>query len=1550
IATLSAIAETCHTLRSMGHRIVIVSSGAIGMGLHRMGLPAVAGGKKRAIGEKQALAAIGQGRLIALWDQLFGMLEQPIAQILITRNDIADRSRYLNATTTLSSLLSLGVIPIINENDTISVSEILHINKFGDNDTLSAIAAGMCGADYLFLLTDVEGLYEDNPRKVPGARRVTRVRDIEEVRRMVSTSTLGSSLGTGGMETKLIASELATAAGCATVITLGSVPSRIITIVEAHAETAAQTLEALSTSAPGVEFATGTEVLPPHTLFTPKPRPLTSRRFWILHGLTPRGTVYVDEGAYRAISRGERDGGGGGNGGRLLAAGVLRVEGTFAAGQAVRVCVIRGRWGNRGQGREAKEPSRPVSPDHFADRKEKGDAEDGLASSVASLDISVPVSTTQDQSVSAAPAPEEDVLEFGRGLTNYNSLEIDRIKGLRSSDIEKILGYSEAEHVVESVIEITVIEEAPPQVPLEVEIVSVDDHEAFVAKHLSDMGEEEEDFKVFTWKLKDYRRMEKKALSPEFTCGGHKWNVLLFPMGNSNGQANDMVSVYLNYGDQKSSEGWHVCAQFALAISNPNDPTVYIQSQAHHRFTNEEQDWGFTRFVELRKLFSVSEGRPKPIIENDETVITAFVRVLKDPTGVLWHNFHNYDSKKETDHVGLKNQGATCYMNSLLQSLFLTNAFRRAVYQIPTEEDTTDTVPLALQRVFYNLQTSDQSVGTTELTKSFGWKGFDSFLQHDVQEFNRVLCDKLEMKMKGTVADGEIKRLFSGTTKSYIKCIDIDFESARSEPFYDIQLNVKGLKGLEDSFKDYIQMETLEGENKYNAEGYGLQDAKKGVIFEAFPPVLHLQLKRFEYDMQRDQNVKINDRYEFPLEIDLAPYLEDKADRSESHNYKLHGVLVHSGDVHGGHYFVHIKPSADGRWLRFDDDRVVPVTDREVLEDNFGGESLVNGAPHPPAKPPLKGAMKRFTNAYMLVYIRETRLDDVLRPIPLPEVPEHLRLRLDQERKDQERRRRERDEQHLYLTTKVITEKTFIEHQGFDLATFDDRTVAATDLPTYRVPKNQTFLEFREMIAKEQNLPAEEIRLWVLVNRQNKTVRPDTPVSDQDPTLTMETVRDKMASRQHDLKLYLEHVDPAWTKTHGTESPIMVFVKHFDMANQRLAGVGHFYVHRGMRVQDLALMINQRQGYPPTTPLKVYEQEIKPNMIELMKMKATFLQSEIQDGDIVCFQVDNNDSQDPDKQSQFTTPIQFYDFFLNRVNVTFRPKERDEHDANVKPDFELVLSKKNTYEQMATKVAEHLGWDPLKLRFTQSNGQNGAPKSIVRRQSNHTVAELIQPGYMATTNNLLYYEMLEVSIIELETKKSLRIAWVGLFNKEESSHSFLLPKNTTVGDVASEHLGKQVKLSPEGSQQIRIFEVINGREQKILAPSDPVRDIVESNDLFAEEVPLNEVNVDESERIVPVYHYSKDPGRSHGIPFQFVLCAGEKFSDTKKRLQARTATSDKDLAKMKFALIQHAMYQKPAPINDDDILYDHKWVEGDFLGLDHLDKRIRPAEKAVFIR
>ena len=358
--------------------------------------------------------------------------------------------------------------------------------------------------------------------------------------------------------------------------------------------------------------------------------------------------------------------------------------------------------------------------------------------------------------------------------------------------------------------------------------------------------------------------------------------------------------------------------------------------------------------------------------------------------------------------------------------------------------------------------------------------------------------------------------------KNFIKCINVDFESSVVEDFYDIQLTIKGIKNLRDSFREYISVETLDGDNKYQAEGYGLQDAKKGVIFKSFPPVLHLQLRRFEYDVEKDALVKvrqivlhrlidaykqINDRHEFPFEIDLGEFLDEDADRSSSHVYKLHGVLVHSGDLHGGHYFALIKPEKDGRWFKFDDDRVTPVTDKEVLEDNYGGDML-NGLV-PQHQRTQARTLKKFTNAYMLVYIRETDLDTVLEPFKEADTPPHLKARLDAEREQLEAKRREKDEQHLYLTAKVITDEIFNRHQGFDLASFDDKNLPATELPTFRVLKTETFFTFKQRIASYFKINERDFRLWVLVNRQNKTIRPDVPIYDSDNTQSALDTRDR---------------------------------------------------------------------------------------------------------------------------------------------------------------------------------------------------------------------------------------------------------------------------------------------------------------------------------------------------------------------------------------------------------------------------------------------------------
>jgi ubiquitin carboxyl-terminal hydrolase 7 len=152
--------------------------------------------------------------------------------------------------------------------------------------------------------------------------------------------------------------------------------------------------------------------------------------------------------------------------------------------------------------------------------------------------------------------------------------------------------------------------------------------------------------------------------------------ILLYPRGNNV----DQCSIYLEHGFEPNSvpENWSCCVQFALLLWNPNDPSVYAYHHAHHRFTKEESDCGFTRFVELRKMFHVPwEGLNRPLCDNDMANVSAYVRVVEDETGVLWHNLNKYNSKKETGYVGLKNQGATSYLNTVLQSLYFTNAFRK---------------------------------------------------------------------------------------------------------------------------------------------------------------------------------------------------------------------------------------------------------------------------------------------------------------------------------------------------------------------------------------------------------------------------------------------------------------------------------------------------------------------------------------------------------------------------------------------------------------------------------------------------------------------------------------------------------------------------------------------------------------------------------------------------------------------------------------------------------------------------------------------------------
>jgi glutamate 5-kinase len=338
---LESIESLCRQicfLRSTGREVILVSSGAVAAGRQRLG---VAKQPSEPLKVKQALAAVGQGLLMQAYELRFAEHGQQVAQILLTRTDLSQRSRYLNIRNTILTLFEFGVVPIINENDTVSVHEL----RFGDNDTLGALITNMIGADMYIMLSDVDGLYTANPAEDSSARPVYTVAKIDShIEGMAGNS--GSALGTGGMQSKIRAAKMVAACGGSSFIG----PGRKANILQ--------------------ELFSGDLI---GTFFLPDVvKTISSKKHWIAYVLRPRGFLDLDEGACRAILE---------RGKSLLPSGIVRVEGSFKIG----------------------------APVHCR-------CPDGRA--------------------------------IAAGLVNYNSADIDRIRGCRTGEIAKFLGFRDSDEVI----------------------------------------------------------------------------------------------------------------------------------------------------------------------------------------------------------------------------------------------------------------------------------------------------------------------------------------------------------------------------------------------------------------------------------------------------------------------------------------------------------------------------------------------------------------------------------------------------------------------------------------------------------------------------------------------------------------------------------------------------------------------------------------------------------------------------------------------------------------------------------------------------------------------------------------------------------------------------------------------------------------------------------------------------------------------------------------------------------------------------------------------
>ncbi|MGM9580405.1 MAG: glutamate 5-kinase [Anaerovibrio sp.] len=285
------LARELSDLASQGREVILVTSGAIGAGMVRMGLSA----RPDSMQEKQALASVGQVLLMHLYDKFFTEYGQVAGQVLLTKENFANHNQYINARNTLMAMLKSGIIPVINENDAVTVAEV----KIGDNDTLSATVAAIVDADVLIILSDIDGVYDANPQTHPEAKLLSEIKEITSgVEAMAGGA--GSAVGTGGMATKIEAAKIATAAGVTMFIASGGENGMLGRIIA------------------------GEDV---GTVFPPKDAHLRARKGWLAFGKRISGILVVDEGCVKALKRGSS----------LLAAGILATEGEYTAGSTVRV-------------------------------------------------------------------------------------------------------------------------------------------------------------------------------------------------------------------------------------------------------------------------------------------------------------------------------------------------------------------------------------------------------------------------------------------------------------------------------------------------------------------------------------------------------------------------------------------------------------------------------------------------------------------------------------------------------------------------------------------------------------------------------------------------------------------------------------------------------------------------------------------------------------------------------------------------------------------------------------------------------------------------------------------------------------------------------------------------------------------------------------------------------------------------------------------------------------------------------------------------------------
>eukprot|EP00210_Caulerpa_lentillifera_P006758 g6458.t1 len=979
----------------------------------------------------------------------------------------------------------------------------------------------------------------------------------------------------------------------------------------------------------------------------------------------------------------------------------------------------------------------------------------------------------------------------------------------------------------------------------------------------------------------------------------------------------DYIAVYLDFPEAPFTPP-QMCpkAKFELMAVKKNDPYESLKREATHLFTNQATDWGFTQFLPLQEAQNPRNG----YLVDDALTFSVSISVEKDD--------HLYRmSRKETGFVGLKNQGATEYMNSLLQYLFHINSFRKAVYHMPTLEsdDPKKSIPLALQSIFYKLQYQDSSVNTKHLTKSFGWGTHDVCLEHDIQEMQAILFEKLEEKMKGTKLAASIPELFGGRYTSYIDCDSVNLTSTCKQAYREIQLDILGCKNIYDSLEKFCEVERLEGANQYKTENDGLVDAKRYTLFDSFPPVLQLHLKRFDYDPVCNATIKINSYYEFYDELDLDynhhTLLSKASDRTVKNKYKLHSVLVHSGAANGGHYFAFIR--SGHKWHKFDDELVKEESPQTARNEQFGDKNRIASANFDQG---LKYVNQ--SNVVMLVYIRISDWDRIMCDAGKEGISKPIRKHLEVELLKKENEKKEKKEAHLYVVIKLACEKHFAEQLGescyFDLANFDA-------VKNYRIQKKTPFEDFQRMVSKDFGVPKHLQRFWLWIYRTNNTMRVSKPLneigSELKTVLDLRHYKEKASNHLPQknalmtIKLFLE--SPSESTLSGgmvggalraiPRNELLIFMKYYDPVRRKLSYLGHLFVEKDCPFRLIFERAKKMAGLKTEEEVIGFE-EVKhsPTVVcTELPPDATPDKSRLIQGDIIIIQKVPSNS-----QHDFKTVKSFLEFIQYRSEVTFKSLK------NIKEDgFRLNLLKTMTYEQVTRELAKHLEVeDPKTLRLTQHNIYAHMPhKSPIKYNGIETLEQMIMHARQYT--NILYYEILDMPLPILETFKHFTIGFHNAKGEWQSEHQLRMSKDKKVSDLLN---ALKEELGPKYIHcDMRIMEILSSKVFKVLDPDSVLEQLYETYWIFrAEVIPEDQKNLKSDEFLVVFCHCKPDDNcmTVFGDPLWVKVKKGETIGEVKIRIQKTLEINDEDFSQWKFAYHAQPMHPVDYLKDEDEIL------------------------------